>query len=43
VTGDAGEDVEKKKHSSLLVGLQGGVTTLEISLALTHKIGHTTT
>jgi hypothetical protein len=43
VTADAGEDVEKEQHSSLLVGLQAGTTSLEISLAVPQKIGHGTT
>jgi hypothetical protein len=42
VTADAGEDVEKEEHSSLLVGLQAYTTTLEISLAVPQKIGHST-
>jgi hypothetical protein len=43
VTADAGEDVEKDEHSSLLVGLQTGTSSLEISLAVPQKIGHSTT
>jgi hypothetical protein len=39
VTADAGVDVEKKEHSSIV----GGTTTLEISLTVTRKIGHSTT
>jgi hypothetical protein len=42
VTEDAGEDVEKERYSPLLVGLQAG-TTLEISLVVPQKIGHSTT
>ena len=39
-----GEDEEKEEHSSpLLVGLQAGTTTLEISLAVPQKTGHDTT
>jgi hypothetical protein len=40
---DAGEDVEKKEHSSIVGGLQAGTTTLEISLVVPQKIGHSTT
>ena len=36
----AGEDVEKEEHSSLLVGLQAGTTTLEVWLFL-RKLGMT--
>ena len=43
VTADAGENVEKKEHSALLVGLQAGTTTLETSLAVPQKIEHSTT
>jgi hypothetical protein len=43
VTAYADKDMEKKEHSSLLVGLQAGTTTLEISLAVPQKIGHSTT
>jgi hypothetical protein len=38
VSADAGKDVEKEEHSSLLVGLQTGTTTLEISLAVPQKL-----
>jgi hypothetical protein len=46
VTVDAGKMVEKEEHTSvvgvLLVGLQTGTTTtLEITLAVSQKIGHT--
>jgi hypothetical protein len=34
VTADAGEDVEKEEHSFIGVGIKGGTTTLEISLAV---------
>jgi hypothetical protein len=35
---------ERKKNTPpLLVGLQAGTTTLEISLAVPQKIGHNTT
>ena len=40
VTADAGKDVEKE---TLLHCLQTGTTTLEISLAVPQKIGHSTT
>jgi hypothetical protein len=43
VTGDAGEDVVKEKHLSIAGGLQAGTTTLEISLAVPQKFGHSTT
>jgi hypothetical protein len=39
---DAGEDVEKKEHSSIVGGLQAGTTTLEISLVVPQKIGRIT-
>jgi len=38
VTTDTGEDVEKEEHSSIVVGLQAGTTTLEISLVFPQKI-----
>jgi hypothetical protein len=41
VTVDAGKDVEKEEPS-LLVGLQAGTTTLEISLVVFQKIEHST-
>jgi hypothetical protein len=37
---DAGEDVEKDEHSSIVGGLQAGTTTLEISVAVPQKIGY---
>ena len=43
MTADAGKDVEKENTPPLLVGLQAGTTTLEISLAVPQKIGHSTT
>jgi hypothetical protein len=43
VTADVGEDVKKKNTPPLLVGLQVGTTTLEISLAVPQKIGHSIT
>jgi hypothetical protein len=43
VTADAGKDVEKEEHSSIAGGLQSGTTTLEITLVLFQKIGHSTT
>jgi hypothetical protein len=42
MTADAGKDVEKEEHSSV-VGMQAGSTTLEISLVVPQKIGHNTT
>ena len=43
MTAEAGEDVEKEDHSSIVVGLQACTITLEISLAVPQKIGHSTT
>jgi hypothetical protein len=45
VTADAGEDVEKEEQNTppLLVGLQAGTTSLEISLVVSQKTGHSTT
>jgi hypothetical protein len=43
VTADAGEDVEKRNTPPLLVGLQARATTLEMSLAVAQKIGHSIT
>ena len=40
VTKDAGEDVEKKE---MLMGLQTGTTTVEISLVVYQIIGYSTT
>ena len=42
MTVDAGEDVEKEGHSSIVggIGLQAGITTLEISLAVPENIEH---
>jgi hypothetical protein len=40
VTRDAGEDVEKEEHSSILVGLQAGITTLEIILVVPQEFGN---
>jgi hypothetical protein len=34
LTADAGDDVEKEKYSSMMVGLQAGTTTVEISLVV---------
>jgi hypothetical protein len=39
VTAHADKDVENKNTPPLLVGLQTGTTTLEISLELPQKIG----
>jgi hypothetical protein len=38
-----GEDVEKEYTPPLLVGLRAGTTTLEISLVIPQKTGHSTT
>jgi hypothetical protein len=38
MTADAGEDVEKEEHSSIVVGLQTFTTTLENSLVVPHNI-----
>ena len=43
MTADAGEDVEKGNTPPLLVGLQAGKTTLEISLVVPEKIEHSIT
>ena len=44
VTADAGNDVEKDENTPLLlVGLQAGTTTPEISLVVPQKIGHSVT
>jgi hypothetical protein len=43
VTADAGEDVEEEECSSIALGLQAGTTTLEISVAVPQKIGHSFT
>jgi hypothetical protein len=40
VTENAGKDVEKEEHFPLLVELQDGKTTLEISLVVLKKIGN---
>ena len=40
VSADAGEDLEKRNTPPLLVGLQAGTTTMEISLVVPQKIGH---
>jgi hypothetical protein len=42
-TTDAGEDAEKENTPPLLVGLQAGTTTLQISLVVPQKIAHSTT
>jgi hypothetical protein len=42
VTTDSGEDVEKENTPPLLVGLQAVATTLEINLAVSLKIEHST-
>jgi hypothetical protein len=43
VTADAGEDVEKEEHPPLLVRLQACTNTLEISLVVPQKVGHSST
>jgi hypothetical protein len=43
VKADAGKDVEKKEHSSTFGGIASCTTTLEISLAVSQIIGHSTT
>jgi hypothetical protein len=47
VTADAGKDVKKEEHSSivgpLLVGLQAGKTTLKINLVVPQKTGNSCT
>jgi hypothetical protein len=40
MTAGAGKDLEKRNTPPLLVGSQGGTTSLEISLVFSHKIGH---
>jgi hypothetical protein len=41
VTAYAGEDMEKKRSTTpVLVGLQAGITTLEINLVVPQKIGN---
>jgi len=40
VTADAGEDVEKEEHSSIVGGIASCMTTLEICLEVPQKIGH---
>ena len=42
-TENAGENVEKENTPPLLVVLQAGKTTLEISLVVPQKMGHNTT
>jgi hypothetical protein len=42
VTADAGEDVVKEEHSSIAGGTASWKTTLEISLVVSQKIGHST-
>jgi hypothetical protein len=43
VSEDAGKDVKKEEHSSIAGGMASFTTTLEISLAVPQKIGHSTT
>ena len=43
-TASALKDVEKEEHSSIVGGgLQAGTATLEISMVVPQKIGHSTT
>ena len=42
-TAEAGEYVEKRSTHPLLVGLQAGTTSLDVSLVVPQKIGHSTT
>jgi hypothetical protein len=43
VTADAGKDVEKGEHSSIVAGIASVTITLEISLAVPQKIVHSNT
>jgi hypothetical protein len=43
VTADAGKHVEKEEHSSIAGGIASWYNTLEISLVVPQKIGHSTT
>jgi len=38
-----GKDRENKEQSSIVVGMASGLNTMEISLVVTQKIGHSTT
>ena len=42
VTANAGKNVEKEEHSSTVGGIASCTTTLEISLVVPQKIGHST-
>jgi hypothetical protein len=42
VTADDGKDVEKEEHSSIVGGITSWYNTLEISLVVPQKIGHST-
>jgi hypothetical protein len=42
VTADVGKDVKKEEHSSIVGGIASWYTTLEISLGVSQKIGHST-
>jgi hypothetical protein len=43
VTADAGRNVEKEEHSSIVGGIASLYNHSEISLAVPQKIGHSTT
>ena len=43
MTADAGKDVKKEEHSSIAGGTVTWTTTLEISVAVPQKIGHSST
>jgi hypothetical protein len=43
MTADAGKDVEKEQHSSIVGGIKAGTTTLEIDLMVPQNIGYSTT
>jgi hypothetical protein len=43
VTANTGEDVEKEKHSSIVAGIQAGISTLEINVAVPQKIEYNIT
>ena len=43
VTADFGEDIEKRNTPPSLLGLQTGITTLEINLEAPQKIGNRST
>jgi hypothetical protein len=43
VTADFGEDIEKRNTPPSLLGLQTGITTLEINLEAPQKVGNRST